>query len=202
MDRKQHWENVYATKRVTEVSWFEAEPRVSLELIERASPAHGSVIDVGGGASLLVDRLLDRGFKKIAVLDISAAALEHARARLGARAEKVQWITGDVTSLEDVGTFDVWHDRAVFHFLTDAEDRRKYVALARRSVKPGGHLIVGTFAVDGPPMCSGLDVCRYDAEHLARELGPDFQLVHQLAHSHTTPWGKPQAFVFGLFRRV
>jgi SAM-dependent methyltransferase len=201
MDRKQHWETVYASKPVTEVSWFEAEPGVSLELIEIATPSHGALLDVGGGASVLVDRLLDRGFEKVAVLDISAGALERAQSRLGTRSHDVEWIVGDVTTLSDLGQFDVWHDRAVFHFLTAAEDRQKYVELARRTVRRGGHLIIGTFALDGPPKCSGLDVCRYDAQLLARELGPDFQRVKDLAHSHTTPWGKPQEFVFGLFQR-
>lgn len=190
MDRQQHWEQVYATKGVTEVSWFEADPRVSLELIERASPGHGSVIDVGGGASRLVDQLLAADFKRVAVLDISATALAHAKSRLGALAVRVEWIVGDVIEVPDVGQFDVWHDRAVFHFLTAADDRRKYVELATRSVPIGGHLIIGAFAVDGPQKCSGLEVCRYDAQSLAKELGPGFKLIRELKHTHCTPTGK------------
>ncbi len=201
MDRKQHWENVYATKAATDVSWYESQPRVSLELIEEATPSRGRVIDVGGGASLLVDRLLDRDFAKIAVLDISQRALATARGRLADRAEQVEWIAGDVTMLDDVGQFDVWHDRAVFHFLTKAQDRRRYVELALRTLPRGGHLILGTFALAGPPKCSDLDVCRYDAQRLSGELGPQFELVRQLAHTHATPWGKPQPFFFALFER-
>jgi SAM-dependent methyltransferase len=202
MDRKAHWETVYATKGVTEVSWFQSEPRMSLDLIETASPTHGRIIDIGGGASILVDRLLDRGFQKVAVLDISAEALERSQSRLGDRARQVKWIVADVTTVESLDQFDVWHDRAVFHFLTDAVDRRKYVALASRTIPIGGHLVIGTFAIDGPAKCSGLDVCRYDAQLLATELGLSFQLVKEVAHEHITPWGKPQKFFFGLFQRV
>lgn len=202
MDRKEHWETIYATKAVTDVSWFEADPRISLDLIERASPSHGRVIDVGGGASLLVDHLLDRGFAKVAVLDIAAGALERAQARLGARAHHVEWIVGDVTAVQSLGEFDVWHDRAVFHFLTEPRDRRKYVELASRTVPVGGHLILGAFAVDGPLKCSGLEVCQYDSQRLMNELGTGFKLVQERAHLHLTPGGKPQQFFFGLFRRV
>ena len=202
MNRKEHWDAVYTTKATTEVSWYQPEPQVSLDLIEMASPAHGRIIDVGGGASLLAGRLLDAKFQKIAVLDISAVALDRTRVRLGERAKLVDWIVADVTSKLDLGTFDVWHDRAVFHFLTDERDRRRYVELASRTLPVGGHLIVGTFALDGAPRCSGLEVCRYDAATLGGELGPEFSLVHQIGHTHTTPAGKPQKFFFGLYRRT
>lgn len=201
-DRRQHWDTIYGTKPVTDVSWFEADPQVSLKLIEKVSPAHGSVIDVGGGASRLVDRLLAAGFRRVAVLDISATALEHAKTRLGASSAEVRWIAADVTEIEELGSFDVWHDRAVFHFLTDAEDRRKYVASAKRAVPVGGHLIIGAFAADGPLKCSGLEVCRYDAERLTKELGHGFRLVDELTHTHSTPTGKPQKFLFGSFQRI
>jgi SAM-dependent methyltransferase len=235
MDRKEHWETIYATKPVSDVSWFEADPRVSLELIELASPSHGRVIDVGGGASLLVDRLLDRGFKKVAVLDISAGALQCAQSRLAERASQVEWIVADVTktgfetagtvpilrsprskmglspspssfeagsTVQDLGQFDVWHDRAVFHFLTEPQDRRNYVELATRTVPVGGHLVIGTFAIDGPSKCSGLDVCQYDAQRMTGALGPAFKLIQTTTHTHTTPAGKPQKFFFGVFQRV
>ena len=202
MNRKEHWDAIYTTKAATEVSWYQPEPQVSLDLIEMASPAHGRIIDVGGGASLLVDKLLVAKFQKIAVLDISAVALDRARVRLGERAKFVEWIVADVTWGLDVGEFDVWHDRAVFHFLTDEGDRRSYVELVSRTLPIGGHLIVGTFALDGPPKCSGLDVCRYDAATLSQELGAGFSLVHHLGHTHMTPGGKPQTFFFGLFRRT
>lgn len=201
MDCKEHWETVYATKGVTEVSWFESEPLVSLDLIEVASLAHGRIIDIGGGASILVDRLLDRRFEKIAVSDISATALERSKSRLGDSASQVNWIVADVTTVESVGQFDVWHDTAVFHFLTDPEDRRKYVGLASRTIPVGGHVVIGTFAIEGPPQCSGLDVCRYDAQTLKSELGESFRLAKEVAHEHITPWGKPQQFFFGVFQR-
>jgi SAM-dependent methyltransferase len=202
MGRKEHWETVYATKGVTEVSWFESEPLVSLDLIETASPAHSRIIDIGGGASVLVDRLLDRGLERVAVLDISATALERSKSRLGDRATQVNWIVADVTTVESLGQFDVWHDRAVFHFLTDPEDRRKYVELASRTIPLGGHLVIGAFGTDGPPKCSGLDVCRYDAKLLTKELGASFQLIREVPHQHITPGGQPQKFFFGLFDRL
>jgi ubiquinone/menaquinone biosynthesis C-methylase UbiE len=201
-DRKAHWEEVYAIKGAVGVSWYQAEPRLSLELIRSAAPAVGGrIIDVGGGASVLVDRLLDLPFERIAVLDIAESALDEARRRLGDRAGRVEWIAGDVTEIGDVGTFDFWHDRAVFHFLTDAADRKKYVDLARRTVPEGGHLIIASFADDGPKRCSDLDVCRYNAASMAAELGEGFSLVGQAREMHTTPWNTSQAFFYGVFRR-
>jgi 2-polyprenyl-3-methyl-5-hydroxy-6-metoxy-1,4-benzoquinol methylase len=137
----------------------------------------------------------------IAVLDISETALDRARSRLGPRAERVQWIVADVTEIEHLGTFDIWHDRAVFHFLTDADDRRRYVDLALQTISPGGHLIMATFADEGPRRCSGLDVCRYHAASLAAELGDDFVLMEEARETHTTPWGSSQPFFYGVFRR-
>jgi SAM-dependent methyltransferase len=172
IDRKAHWDGVYSTRGETGVSWYQAEPRLSLDLIGSVAPApHGRIIDVGGGASLLVDRLLERPFEKIAVLDISETALSRARSRLGERACRVVWIVADVTTVEALGTFDIWHDRAVFHFLTDTHDRRKYVDLALRTIPAGGHLIIASFADEGPKRCSDLDVCRYNAETMGAELG-------------------------------
>ncbi len=202
-DRKAHWERVYATKAETGVSWYQGEPRLSLELITSVAPARGGrVLDVGGGASVLVDRLLDLPFAEIAVLDISETALERARARLGRRAERVRWIVADVTAAPAPGSFDVWHDRAVFHFLTEAADRRAYVELARRTVPEGGHVLIATFADEGPRRCSDLDVCRYNAGTLSAELGPGFALVREASETHTTPWGAPQPFFYGVFRRT
>jgi len=202
-DHKAHWESVYSTKRDTAVSWFQREPRVSLELIRSVAPsARARIIDVGGGASVVVDRLLDLPFERIAVLDISQIALSRARSRLGERARRVEWVVADVTEIPDVGTFDVWHDRAVFHFLTDAADRKNYVKLARRTIPAGGHLIIASFADDGPKRCSGLDVCRYNAASISSELGEGFSLVKDARETHTTPWDTPQAFFYGVFRRV
>jgi len=201
-DRKEHWEQVYSTKGETGVSWYQREPRLSLELIRAVAPAAGGrIIDVGGGASVLVDRLLDLPFERIAVLDISETALGKARARLGARAARVEWIAADVTETQDVGTFEVWHDRAVFHFLTDAADRCNYVELARRTVPKGGNLIVATFADEGPPRCSGLDVCRYNPDSLSAAIGQGFTLVREARETHTTPWESSQQFFYGVFRR-
>ena len=201
-DRCEHWETVYRTKGTTDVSWFEAEPEVSLQLIRSVASWGSGVIDVGGGASQLVDRLLADGYSPVAVLDVSATALEHARRRLGEAGRQVQWIVGDVTQVGDVGRYDVWHDRAVFHFLTDPEDRRKYVALVQRTIPIGGHLVIGTFAPDGPEKCSGLEVRRYDAAGLSAEFGPDFQLVQEMEHTHHTPAGKLQKFSFAVLRRT
>ena len=194
-DRKEHWEQVYSTKGETGVSWYQREPHLSLELIRAVAPAAGGrIIDIGGGASVLVDTLLDLPFERNAVLDISETALGKARARLGARAGRVEWIAADVTEAQDVGTFEIWHDRAVFHFLTDAADRRKYVELARRTVPKEGYLIVATFADEGPPKCSGLDVCRYNPDSLSAAIGQGFTLVREARETHTTPWESSQQF--------
>jgi SAM-dependent methyltransferase len=200
--RKDHWEDVYRSTAETGVSWYQEEPRVSLELINAVAPKQGgSIVDIGGGASRLVDRLLELHFAKIAVLDISETAIGKAGARLGERSRRVNWITADVTSVGDIGLFDVWHDRAVFHFLTAAADREHYVELARRTVRGGGHLIIATFANDGPTMGSGLEVRRYDSDSLREQLGPGFSLVRGVKESHTTPWESSQPFFYGVFRR-
>jgi SAM-dependent methyltransferase len=201
MDRREHWEQVYSTKGDAEVSWTQARPAVSLALIGEVCPAGGRVIDVGGGSSSLAGYLLEAGYRA-AVLDISKAALDRARARIGTRAHEIEWLCADVTDTPSVGAFDLWHDRAVFHFLTDAEDRAAYKALLSRTVPSGGHAIIATFALDGPEKCSGLPVQRYSAQTLARELGTGFSLVKTIDEMHTTPWGKPQAFQYSVFRRV
>jgi ubiquinone/menaquinone biosynthesis C-methylase UbiE len=201
-DTKAHWEEIYSTSLPTGVSWYQNEPRRSLELIREMAPATGGrLIDVGGGTSVLVDRLLDLPFERIAVLDVSEIALRKARSRLGERAERVEWIGADVTETQDVGSFDVWHDRAVFHFLTDAADRRKYVDLARRTLPEGGHLIIASFADDGPKRCSDLNVCRYNAQSMAVELGKGFSLIQEARETHKTPWNTTQSFFYGVFRR-
>ena len=202
MPCKEHWDAVYATKSIDEVSWYEADPTISLDLIQQVSPPPKSLIDVGGGQSFLVDRLLDIGISRIAVLDISNVALDRTKERLGGRAENVAWIEADVTSISKVGLFDLWHDRAVFHFLTEPKDREAYVELAVQSIPVGGHMILGTFATEGPNRCSGLSVCRYDAESMASTLGNRFMLMSVHSHVHETPQGKEQLFFFGVFQRV
>lgn len=200
--RKEHWEAIYEAKGETGVSWYQPDPHLSLELITSVAPTRGGrIIDVGGGASMLVDRLLGLPFDEVAVLDLSQTALEKSRARLGARAERVRWIIADVTESPTPGAFDVWHDRAVFHFLTSAQDRRRYVELARKTVVRGGHLVIATFAHGGPKHCSDLEVCRYNAATLAAELGDGFSLLTATREKHTTPWGIAQAFFYGVFLR-
>jgi SAM-dependent methyltransferase len=202
MDRTTHWENVHQTKSSTDVSWYEPDPKQSLDLIlEATGEKRGRVIDVGGGQSFLVDRLLDSGFTQVAVLDISNAAIEATRARLGERASQVKWMVADITQAESLGEFDIWHDRAVFHFITDPNDRKHYVELLKRSLPIGGHFIVGTFAKGGPEKCSGLAICQYDAATMRAELGPSFQPVKCSEYLHTTPTGKPQQFFFGVYKR-
>jgi SAM-dependent methyltransferase len=202
MERKAHWDGVYAKLSDERMSWFQPSPQRSLELILNASGGHGRVLDVGGGTSLLVDRLLEYPFDRVAVLDISAVALVRARARLGVRAEQVQWIEGDITADPPLGEFDIWHDRAVFHFLTDANDRERYVALAGRTLSVGGHMVIATFGPEGPTRCSGLEVCRYDARSLAEQLGTGFALTRQESERHFTPSGRPQDFLYAVFRLV
>jgi 2-polyprenyl-3-methyl-5-hydroxy-6-metoxy-1,4-benzoquinol methylase len=198
--RHAHWEQVYTTKGEREVSWFQECAEPSMELLRAAGAnADTRIIDIGGGASRLVDTLVHDGFQQVTVLDLSEAALSTARARLGARAGNVQWIAADVTRWEPAQTFDIWHDRAAFHFLTENTDRAAYVNRLRRAVKPGGHVILGTFALDGPERCSGLAVVRYSGETLAYTLGADFRLVGTISHLHKTPWDSQQSFQFSTF---
>jgi len=194
-NRRAHWETVYTTKGEKEVSWFQENPGPSLELIDLArSTPESAIVDIGGGASRMVDNLVARGFNHVTVLDISAAALESAKARLGDRASQVQWIDADVTKWCPTQSFDVWHDRAAFHFLIDPSDRCAYVTRMKQAIKPGGHIIIGTFAIDGPEKCSGLPVNRYDAASLANELGEGFELMDSRRHDHSTPWNSVQRF--------
>ena len=201
--RQHHWENVYKEKGEYQVSWFQETPAVSLELlgIVGATPK-SAVIDIGGGASRLVDALIDRNYGDVTVLDLSEPAIAIAKARLGERAVAVAWIVGDVTRWEPPRSYDVWHDRAAFHFLTEAGDRTAYAARLTRALRPGGHAIIGTFAMDGPERCSGLPVVRYDATRLSEVLGDSFALVETRRHEHQTPMGGTQRFQFSVFRRV
>jgi ubiquinone/menaquinone biosynthesis C-methylase UbiE len=200
--RQSHWENVYTKKGENEVSWFQQSPAQSLELISKigASP-DTAIIDVGGGASRLVDCLVAKGFRAVTVLDLSEAALKTAQARLGQDVPSVHWLVADVTTWEPTQEFDIWHDRAAFHFLTEEKDRAAYVARLRRALKVGGHAIIATFALEGPEKCSGLPVVRYDAASLGQTLGPEFKLERTLRHEHATPWGSQQVFQFSVFRR-
>jgi SAM-dependent methyltransferase len=202
MSSREHWEAVYRRTAPTEVSWYQPAATVSLELIQRAAPDLDSpIIDVGGGASTLVDGLLDAGYRNVCVLDLAAAAITQARERLGARAARVTWIAADVLRAPlAANAFAVWHDRAVFHFLMDAADRGRYVAQVRRAVRPGGHVVVASFAPEGPERCSGLDVMRYSPEAMHAEFGASFQLLDSVREDHHTPSGSTQAFVYCLCR--
>jgi ubiquinone/menaquinone biosynthesis C-methylase UbiE len=200
MERKAHWEKVYGSRAPDSVSWYQKEPRKSLELI-KACAVSGAVIDVGGGASVLVDRLVESGYE-VTVLDISGKALFAAKDRLRAAAAKVKWVEGDVTAVElPESAYDVWHDRAVFHFLTEEEDRHKYLDQLRYALKPGGSVVMACFSLAGPPKCSGLDVARYSSETLSKELGEDFELLDAKSETHLTPFKTTQQFVYCRFRR-
>lgn len=203
MPSKEHWELVYATRATDSVSWFQKHAECSLQLIEGSGISSGAaIIDVGGGASTLVDDLLGRGYSNLTVLDLSAAALEAARTRLGNRADQVTWLEADITRYPlEKAAFDLWHDRAVFHFLTSATERSAYLENVVRAVKPGGHVIVATFAEDGPTRCSGLPVMRYSVEELHATFGESFTLVRHEKETHRTPFDTLQKFTYCHFRR-
>jgi 2-polyprenyl-3-methyl-5-hydroxy-6-metoxy-1,4-benzoquinol methylase len=198
MDTQSHWERVYGTKAPTEVSWFRPHLDTSLSLIERvAGDRSTSIIDVGGGQSTLVDDLIARGYGNVTVLDIARTAIEHAKQRLGSASDRVKWLIADITQADlPARSYDVWHDRAVFHFLTEPEQRRAYVRQVAAAVKPGGHVIVGTFGPEGPNKCSGLDVMRYDADSLHGEFGSHFRLIESSRELHKTPFGSTQQFLY------
>lgn len=205
LEREAHWQTVYATKSQSEVSWFQARPEPSLGLIaDTGLGLAARVVDIGGGGSHLVDFLLDAGYERVTVLDVAEHALTAVRARLGkVRGAAVHWVASDVTHWTPVpASFDLWHDRAVFHFLIDAADRAAYVRTMADAVRPGGQAIVGTFTVDGPEKCSGLPVCRYDAAGLGAAFAPHFRPLAALAHDHVTPAGKVQKFQFVRMARI
>jgi len=204
MQSKEHWERVYSTKATDAVSWFQEHAERSHHLIRGTGvPLTASIIDVGGGASTLVDDLLAAGYKEITVLDLSAAALAAAKSRLGSRGAGVRWLEANITEVVlPVHAYDVWHDRAVFHFLSTLEERQAYVRAVLRAVKPGGHVIVATFAEDGPRQCSGLPVVGYRAEELHAEFGESFALVQHEKEAHHTPVGTVQQFVYCYCRKL
>ncbi|MDH5611368.1 MAG: class I SAM-dependent methyltransferase [Gammaproteobacteria bacterium] len=201
-DRKTHWENIYKNKSPLEVGWYLAKPVLSLQLIANSQVAMDApIIDVGGGASVLVDYLLDEGYANISVLDISANALACVKIRLGDRADVVEWYEDDVISFNPPHQFSIWHDRAVFHFLLDENDRRGYVDALKSALIPKGHVIIAAFAVGGPTQCSGLDIVQYDAKKLQAELGEDFELIEERGELHITPANKEQEFTYFHFVR-
>jgi 2-polyprenyl-3-methyl-5-hydroxy-6-metoxy-1,4-benzoquinol methylase len=203
LGRQAHWENVYTTKDEKAVSWFQEKPDISVDLIRATGvDVSASIIDIGGGASRLVDVLIGEGFKAVTVLDLSEKALATSKTRLGDKGARVQWVVADVTTWEPLQIYDVWHDRAALHFLTDPKDRAAYAERVTKAVRPSGHVIIGTFAPDGPERCSGLPVVRHDARTLGELLGPSFELVESKRHEHKTPGGVIQKFQFSRFRRI
>lgn len=199
---REHWEQVHSSKAPTEVSWFQALPQVSLDYIEASGAGpQAALLDVGGGISSLVDALLEEGYSRLSVLDISEAALATSKARLGERASRVRWLVGDILHTDLGQSYDLWHDRAVFHFLTTEPEQQQYLTQLRTFLRPGGWVVLATFAEDGPEKCSGLPVARYSAEQLAQYLGPEFTLHRSSHETHLTPQGREQRFTFTLFQR-
>lgn len=204
MQSKEHWEKVYTTKASDNVSWFQPHAETSMRLIHNAGPGRdAAIIDVGGGASTLVDDLLDNGYRALTVLDLSGAALDESRRRLGVKGESVRWMEADITQAEfENDSFDIWHDRAVFHFLTTDEDRKAYVKQVLRALKPGGHVIMATFGSNGPTQCSGLPVMRYASEELHSKFGEAFTLLAHEEQLHHTPFGTDQQFIYCMCRKM
>ncbi len=196
-DRRTHWQNIYQDKSPLDVSWYQKEPKLSLELIHRTGVRKDeSIIDVGGGASVLVDYLCKEGFTNLSVLDISENALASARKRLASLGKNVEWYEADVTEFNSPHQFSLWHDRAVYHFLTDKLDRIKYASVLTQVLRPGGHLIIAAFAIGGPKKCSGLDIVQYNSSKLMSELGEGLVLMEEREEIHITPTNKEQKFIY------
>lgn len=198
MDSKTHWNKVYAGKTVDRVTWYQANPRQSLDMIAATGvPGDSAIVDVGGGMSLLADNLLNAGYQRLTVIDISGNALRSSQDRLGEAANNVTWLEADIREAHlPENHYALWHDRAVFHFLTDAQDQQRYVVAVRRSLRLGGHVILSTFALDGPSRCSGLDVKRYGEDEIKTVFGDGFQLVSSVNELHDTPWDTTQKFTY------
>jgi len=201
MDTKKHWENRYETTEAEKLTWYQSKPSVSLGLIEKSCTPQEALLDVGAGASTLVDHLLERGFTDVTLLDLSESALNTTRSRLGARGEQVNFIATDITSWEPAQQYSLWHDRAVFHFLTESQDREAYKLALLSGLKPGGTLVMGTFAIGGPEKCSGLPIRQYDQARLEEFLGPDFVCQGTQLEEHPTPAGNTQLFHVASFQR-
>jgi SAM-dependent methyltransferase len=202
-NRKKHWENIYQTKQIDEVSWFQASPTTSLQIISDLDlPLNAKIIDVGGGDSLLVDHLLLLGYDDITVLDVSATALERAKNRLGAKAALVKWIVADAASFQPTETYDFWHDRAAFHFLSDQDEIKRYVATAHKCISPKGALVIACFSDVGPKKCSGIDVVQYSESALQDILKPYFDITSSITIDHVTPFDTSQNFLFCSFRKM
>jgi len=202
-DVKEYWEDIWARKKSNEVSWYQKEPKTSLELILSTNPSKDAqIIDVGGGDSKLVDKLLERGFKNITVLDISAKALERAKNRLGQKADMVKWFECDIRKFDSAEKYDIWHDRALLHFLTSEGDMQNYVELIRKYVRDGGYLIISSFSTRGPMMCSGLDIRQYSEESMKKLFSDGFEHIKSFEEEHMTPHKTNQIFIFNVFRKI
>lgn len=202
-DRKKHWENIYQTKQLNEVSWFQPTPETSLNFFKELNiPTRAKIIDIGGGDSFLVDHLLDLGFEDITVLDISEAALERAKNRLGNRANKVKWVVADAANFKPTEQYDFWHDRAAFHFLTNDDEVAKYVKTVGQAIAPNGYLIIGTFSEQGPKKCSGIDIKQYSENSLSQLFYTGFEKLNCFTVEHQTPFNTVQQFVFCSFKKV
>ncbi|KAF2338361.1 class I SAM-dependent methyltransferase [Flavobacterium tistrianum] len=200
MDKRKHWENIYQTKNLTEVSWYQPVPQTSLDLMKQYKiPLEAKIIDVGGGDSFFVDELLKLGYSNISVLDISKEAISKAQKRLGKDAEKVNWIVSDVTDFKPVFQYDFWHDRAAFHFLTEEKDIQKYLQIASEAIVKNGILAIGTFSETGPTKCSGIEIKQYSEKSLEERFKPSFQLINSFLIDHKTPFETIQNFTFGVF---
>lgn len=201
-DIKEHWENVWTRKKSNDVSWYQQHPKTSLDLILSTNPSKNvQIIDVGGGDSNLVDKLLDLGFKNITVLDISTKALERSRERLGKKADSINWIDCDIREFESNKRYDVWHDRALFHFLTEQQDMQKYVELIRKYVNDKGYVIISSFSTRGPMMCSGLDTQQHSEESMKKLFSNGFEHIKSFEEEHKTPFGVSQIFIYNMFRK-
>ena len=203
IDKSSYWNGVYETKGEDEVSWFQKNPEPSLEFIRIYAPDRSAtIIDIGGGASRLVDHLWADGFRNLTVLDVSSEAITIARHRIGKHGDSIKWIVSDVTTWQPNDIYDLWHDRAVFHFLTESDDQSAYIRNLKRALKIGGYLVIGTFALDGPQKCSGLPVMRHSSETLQNLLGSEFELIDSRTHDHKTPFHSTQSFQYCVFKRL
>ena len=202
-DRKKHWENIYQTKELKDVSWFQPTPETSLDFFKQFNvPTTAKVIDIGGGDSFLVDNLLDLGYQDISVLDISAAAIDRAKQRLGDKAKNVKWIVADAATFKPTEKYDFWHDRAAFHFLTDEQEIANYLQIAQESINPTGILVIGTFSEQGPKKCSGIEIKQYSETTMTDQLKKYFEKIKCITVDHLTPFDTIQNFVFCSFRKL
>lgn len=201
-NRKKHWDNIYSTKKLNEVSWYQPTPETSLSLIKELNiPKTASIIDIGGGDSFLIDNLLELGYENLTLLDISKKAIERAKLRIGKKSEQVQWIEADVSEFNPTEVYDLWHDRAAFHFLTDEQEIINYLKAAEKGVKQSGNMIIGTFSTEGPKKCSGIEITQYSQESLVKRF-ESFQKLNCKIIEHQTPFNSTQSFVFCTFRKT